>query len=293
VEACPCGPPGAGIDIGSRTHRAGVGFTAEADSGLTREVPARTAGLTAVAAFLREHPVAAVARDRPASTGSPVRTAPGRGFEVPLVDPGYGHQLRDRPETDRRDCRWIDRLHSVGLLAAAFRPDEKPCQLPACLRQGANRVRQQSRHVQHMPTAPGQMSPKVAEVPGAVTGVTGRAVIRAILRGTRAPEKLAGHPDKGYTASEAEIAQALTGTYREEHPFGLELADAARQFALGQVRAVDGPIALHWGGRRGTGPGPRGSRGRSAGPTRPASTSGRRWTPWWGRIRRRSRGPAS
>ena len=47
------------------------------------------------------------------------------GFEVPLVDPSYSQQLRGRPKTDRRDCQWIYRLHSVGLLAAAFRPDEQ------------------------------------------------------------------------------------------------------------------------------------------------------------------------
>ncbi|HEX2185666.1 MAG TPA: IS110 family transposase, partial [Chloroflexota bacterium] len=53
------------------------------------------------------------------------------GFEVLLVDPSYSHQLRGRPKTDRRDCQWIYRLHSVGLLAPAFRPDEKTGQLRA------------------------------------------------------------------------------------------------------------------------------------------------------------------
>jgi DNA invertase Pin-like site-specific DNA recombinase len=37
-------------------------------------------------------------------------------------------------------------LHSVGLLAAAFRPDEKTCQLRAYLRQRANVIRQASQH---------------------------------------------------------------------------------------------------------------------------------------------------
>src|SRR5262249_37781544 len=46
---------------------------------------------------------------------------------------------------------------------------------------------------------------------------------------------------------EAEIAQALTGTYREEHLFELKLAYEAWQFALGQIEKVDGQIALQLG----------------------------------------------
>jgi hypothetical protein len=53
----------------------------------------------------------------------------------------------------------------------------------------------------------------LTEILSDITGVTGRIIIRAILRGTRSPEKLAKHRDKGCKASEAEIAQALTGSY--------------------------------------------------------------------------------
>ena len=164
-----------------------------------------------------------------------------------LVDPSYTHQLRGRPKTDRRDCQWIYRLHSVGLLAAAFRPDEQTCRLRAYLRQRASLVRSASRHVQHMQKALEQMNLKLTEVLSDVTGLTGRSIIRAILRGTRDPEKLAKYRDKGCKASEAQIAQALTGTYREEHLFELKLAHEAWQFTLKQVEKVDEQIALQLG----------------------------------------------
>ena len=64
------------------------------------------------------------------------------------------------------------------------------------------------------------------------------------VRGTRSPEKLAKYRDKGCKASEAEIAQALTGTYREEHLFELKQAYEAWQFSLGQVEKADVQIAL-------------------------------------------------
>ncbi len=249
VEALPVLRPHAcGIDVGSRSHWVCTGFTAAADSGLVREFPAHTPGLKAIVAFLREHQVNTVAMESTGIYWVPLyELLQAEGFEVLLVDPSYSHQLRGRPKTDRRDCQWIYRLHSVGLLAAAFRPDEQTCRLRAYLRQRANLVRQASRHVQHMQKALEQMNLKLTEVLSDITGLTGRLIIRAILRGTRAPEKLARYRDKGCKASEAQIAQALTGSYREEHLFELKLAYEAWQFTLGQVEKVDGQIALQLG----------------------------------------------
>ncbi len=241
-------PHAAGIDIGSRSHWVCVGFATEAASCLIREFPAHTAGLKAIAAFLRGHQVTSIAMESTGIYWAPLyELLAAEGFEVLLVDPSYSRQLRGRPKADRRDCQWIYRLHSVGLLAAAFRPDEKTCQLRAYLRQRGNLVRQASRHVQHLQKALEQMNLKLTEVLSDITGVTGRAILRAILRGTRAPERLARYRDKQCKASEAEIAQALTGTYREERLFELKLAYEAWQFTLGQVEKADGQIALQLG----------------------------------------------
>ena len=241
-------PHAAGIDIGSRSHWVCVGFATDAASCLIQEFPAHTAGLQAIAAFLREHQVTAVAVGPTGTYWAPLcELLSAEGLEALPVGPGYTHQLRGRPKTDRRDCQWIYRLHSVGLLAAAFRPDEETCRLRAYLRQRGNLVRQASRHVQHLRKALEQMNLKLTEVLSDITGVTGRSIIRAILRGTRAPEKLARYRDKQCKASEAEIAQALTGSYREEHLFELKLAYEAWQFTLGQVEKADGQIALQLG----------------------------------------------
>src|SRR5262245_58644760 len=249
VQALPVlRPHAAGIDVGSRSHWICVGFTAEADAGLIQEFPAHTAGLKAIAAFLREHQVNTIALESTGIYWIPLyELLPAEGFDVLRVDPSYSHQLRGRPKTNRRDCQWIYRLHSVGLLAAAFRPDEQTCQLRAYLRQRANVVRQASKHVQHMQKALEQMNLKLTEILSDITGVTGRSIIRAILRGTRAPEKLAKYCDKQCKASEAEIAQALTGSYRDEHLFELKQAYEAWQFSLRQVEQADAQIALQLG----------------------------------------------
>jgi transposase len=249
VQALPVQRPhAAGTDIGSRSHWVCVGFTTEADSRLIQEFPAHTDGLKAIVAFLREHQVTSIAMESTGVYWIPLyELLQAEGFEVLLVDPSYTRQLRGRPKTDRRDCQWIYRLHSVGLLAAAFRPDDKTCQLRAYLRQRASVIRQASRHVQHMQKALEQMNLKLTEILSDITGATGRTIIRAILRGTRDPKKLARYRDKRCKASEAEIAQALNGSYREEHLFELKQAYEAWQFSRGQVEKVDEQIALQLG----------------------------------------------
>jgi transposase len=66
-----------------------------------------------------------------------------RGFEVHLVDP---RQLKHVPgrKTDVLDCQWIQPLHTVGLLTAAFRPADEVCVLRSYLRQRASRSRQRT-----------------------------------------------------------------------------------------------------------------------------------------------------
>jgi transposase len=217
-----------------------------------REFPAPTDGLKALAAFRRAHQVNTSALESTGLYGIPLyELLPAEGFEVLLVDPRYRHPLRGRPQTDRRDCQWSYRRHRVGLLAAAFRPDEKTCPLRASLRPRANLIRAARRHVQHRQKALEQLHRKLTAILSDRTGVTGRALLRALLRGTRAPEQLAKYRDQGCKASAAAIAQALTGTYREEHRFALQHAYEAWQFPLGQVEKVDGPIARQWGRRKG------------------------------------------
>jgi transposase len=231
----------AGVDIGSWSHWVCVGTE---DAAKVREFPAHTDGLHALLAFLHEHQVTTVAMESTGIYWVPLyELLEAQGFEVLLVDPSYTKQVRGRPKTDRRDCQWIYRLHSVGLLAAAFRPDEKTCQLRAYLRQRANLVRYAAQHIQHMQKALEQMNLKLTEIISDITGRTGQDILKAILRGVRDPAKLAKFRHGKCKASEAEIAQALTGTYREEHVFCLRQAHQAWQFYLQQRDDCDTQIA--------------------------------------------------
>jgi transposase len=238
----------AGIDIGSRSHWVCVGVSADKDAEVIREFSAYTEGLHEIVAYLRHYQVTTVAME---STGiywiALYELLEANGFEVLLVDPSYTKQVKGRPKTDRLDCQWIYRLHSVGLLAAAFRPDEKTCQLRAYLRQRANVIRYAGQHIQHMEKALEQMNLKLTETISALTGVTGQKIIKAILRGTRDPVKLAKCRDARIKASEDQIAQALTGSYRDEHLCELRLAFEAWQFYQKQLDQIDAQIEQQLG----------------------------------------------
>jgi transposase len=233
----------AGIDVGKKTHWVCVGFTEDSPSDLLCEFSAHTDGLHELVAFLREHEVTTVALE---SSGHYwivlYELLDSQGFEVFLVDPSYTKQIKGRPKSDRLDCQWIYRLHAVGLLAAAFRPDEQTCVLRNYLRQRANLIRYAGQHIQHMEKALEQMNLKLTVVISHLTGVTGRKIIQAILRGTRDPQKLAKLRHEKCHASEREIAQALTGSYRAEHLFALRQAYEAWQFYQGQLDRVEEQI---------------------------------------------------
>jgi transposase len=230
----------AGIDVGSFSHWVCVGADVE-----PREFPAHTDGLKALAAWLHEQQITTVALE---STGiywvALYELLESAGFDVLMADPSYTKQVKGRPKTDRRDCQWIQRLHAHGLLAAAFRPDEDTCVLRSYLRLRANHVRYAGQHIQHMHKALEVMNVKLPEVVSDITGMTGMAILKDILAGVRDPLQLAKHRDRRCKNTESAIAQALNGSYRDEHLFALEQALAGWQFYQQQLRAVDAQIEM-------------------------------------------------
>jgi transposase len=86
---------------------------------------------------------------------------------------------------------------------------------------------------------------KLPEVVSDITGVTGMAIIQAILRGERDPVQLAKLRDPRCKESEATIARALHGTWREEHLFALRQAVALYEFYHQQISACDLAIEGH------------------------------------------------
>jgi transposase len=168
-----------------------------------------------------------------------------RGFEVYLVDPRQTKHVPGRPKSDVLDCQWIQRLHSFGLLAAAFRPADQVVVLRSYLRQRQMLIGYGGQHIQHMQKALEQMNVKLSVVVSDVTGVTGMAIIKAILRGERDPLQLAKLRNDKCKRTEAEIARALYGNWRAEHLFALQQAVALYEFYQARLRECDRQLEAH------------------------------------------------
>jgi hypothetical protein len=107
------------------------------------------------------------------------------------------------------------------LLRASYRPDQEVCAVRSLLRHRESLVQMGATHVNHMQKALDQMNLQLHHVISDITGLTGLAIIDAILSGERNPFILARLRHERIKASEEVIAKSLVGDYRIEHLFTL------------------------------------------------------------------------
>jgi transposase len=163
------------------------------------------------------------------------------GLEVVLVNARHCKNLPGR-KTDVQDCRWLQYLHSVGLLRGSFRPADEVCAVRSILRHRDGLVNGAARCVNHLHKALTQMNIQLQHVISDLTGVTGLAIVEAILAGERDPVVLARLKDHRIKASREVIAKSLRGDWREEHLFTLRQSFELWQTHQQLIRACDQQI---------------------------------------------------
>jgi transposase len=230
-------PDAAGIDIGQASSW--VSVPANRDSQPLREFGMNTPDLIALAEWLTACGVTTVAMESTGVLWIPLyEILEARGFKVFLVHARHAKNLPGRKK-DETDAQWLRRLHAFGLLNNSFRPEGEMCAVRAYLRHRAELIEHRAAHVQPMQTAMHQMNVRLSPTVTDITGVTGMAIIRAILAGERDPVKLAEWRDPGCAQPEAEFIKALTGNYRDEHVLALQQAVALYDAYTEQIRECD------------------------------------------------------
>jgi transposase len=205
-----------------------------------------TADLHAIAAWLRHCGVTTVALESTGVYWIPLYDLlQTEGFEVLLVDPRQTQRAPGRPKTDKHDCMWIQRLHGLGLLTAAFRPQESVRVWRSYQRHRANLVGDAARHLLRLEKALEQMNVKLTEVVSDITGLTAMSIVKAILAGQRDPRKLAALRDCRCKKDEATIALALQGTWRAEHLLELRHCLELYEYYHVKVQECDRVIEEH------------------------------------------------
>lgn len=238
-------PDSAGIDVGSQRHYVSVPESRGTDA--VRSFGCYTPELERMAHWLRAQRIQTVVMEATGVYWLPVfRILEQAGFEVLLVNPRHVKYVPGR-KTDVSDCQWLRQLHSVGLLRGAFVPPQEVAAMRTYWRQRKELVECCSREILHMQKALTQMNLHLHVALSDITGVSGMAILRAIVEGERDPVRLAQLTQPGVKRSREEIAQALSGHYTEEHLFvlrqSLELFDVYQS----KIHDCDDELARHLG----------------------------------------------
>lgn len=227
----------AGIDVGNESHF--VGVPPDRDPQPVREFGSWTADLRRMAAWLKACGIQTVAMQ---STGvywiAVQEVLEEEGLEVYLVNARGTKNLPGR-KTDVQECQWLMKLHTYGLLRNSFRPPEQIRAVRTVWRLRDRHVQEAGRCVQHWQKALTTMNVQLHNAISDLSGVTGQAIVRAILAGIRDPWQLAKLRDRRIEASEEEIAHSLEGNWREEVLFELQQAVEAYDFHQQQIAACD------------------------------------------------------
>jgi transposase len=235
-------PQAAGIDIGNESHY--VAVPPSLDPQPVRWFGCTTAELRKMAEWLTQCGIRTVALQ---STGvywiAVYDILEEAGLEVYLVNARETKNLPGR-KTDVQESQWLMKLHTYGLLRNSFRPSQDIRTLRTYWRQRHDLVRSIGRHIQRMQKALTQMNIQLANVISDITGVTGQAILKAILNGERDPRELAAYRDCRIESSEAEIAQALEGNWQDQL-FLLRQEQAGYEFCQKQITECDQQLAQY------------------------------------------------
>jgi transposase len=231
-------PHAGGIDAGSTQF-----FVAVPDGTVTC-FESHTADLERLRDHLQTHGVTTVAME---ATGvywlCLFEILEAVGIDVCVVNGAHVKNLPGR-KSDVQDCQWLQELHAHGLLRKSFVPPENIRALRSYTRLRDDHIRTAAMQVQLMHKALDQLNVKLHTVISQIHGVSGLAVVRAILQGERNPAKLAELCDAQILKKKrAEVARSLHGRWKKEHLFALKQALAGWEFCEAQVRECDTAIA--------------------------------------------------
>ena len=210
-------PQAAGIDIGSRSHWVAVGQT---DSEV-REFGVFNEDLYSLTAWLNENSIKTVAME---STGtywqSLYAVLLSEGFDVILCNGKFTKNIKGK-KTDIKDCQWIQKLHTLGLLSGSFLPDKQTEQLRTYCRQRALLLDSAASASKKMQKYLRLLNLRLDVVVNDICGLTGLKIIKSICEGEKDPQKLASLRHYNCRKSEKEIAKALETNGRQDYLFGL------------------------------------------------------------------------
>jgi len=165
-------------------------------------------------------------------------------FTVLLVNPQHVKNVPGR-KTDLKDAEWLNELLAHGLLRASFIPPVAQRDLRDLTRHRTTLVEERVRVVNRVQKLLEGANIKLASVASDVLGVSGRAMLNALVAGQVDPAILANLARGKLRDKLTELERALTGVVRPHHRFLLAQQLAHIDFLDEQIAAVSQAIDQH------------------------------------------------
>jgi transposase len=231
-------PNAAGVDIGSRSHWVAVGQNAED----VKEFGVYSEDHQALIKWLTEHEVTTIAME---STGTYWQnlfsSLVAYGFDVILVNGKQTKNIKGK-KTDIKDCQWIQKLHTLGLLSSSFLPDSTTDVIRTYSRHRQNILRQSASIVLKVQKYLRLMNMRLDVVVNDIVGETGTKIITSFIEGESSGKELAKNRHYNCRKPEEEIARALQYNGRDDYMFALKQEWETYLHLQRQLSEVDAQI---------------------------------------------------
>jgi transposase len=218
IERC------AGLDV----HKANVVVcirVAGPNGSIRKEVrtfSTMTTSLQTLSEWMAEHGVTHLAMESTGVFWKPIFNILEGRFQVFLVNARHVKNVPGR-KTDVKDCEWLAQLLQCGLLRPSYIPELVIRQLRDLTRQRTQLVAEQTSVTNRIQKVLEDANIKLAAVATDVLGVSGRAMLGALLSGQSTPEEMARLARGRLKSKIPELEEALRGHVTEHHRFLLKL----------------------------------------------------------------------
>lgn len=234
-----------GLDVHKRTVVASVRTPGSGKKGKeeTRTFSTTTAGLLQLSDWLTAEGVTHVAMESTGVYWKPVFNVLSANFEVIVVNAQHIKTVPGR-KTDVNDAQWISDLLRHGLLKPSFIPDQDQRELRELIRYRKSLVQTRSGEVSRVQKFLEGANIKLGSVATNVMGVSGRAILHAIVNGEKDPKVLAQLAKGKLKSKEDALAEALDGRVNAHTQFMLKQALTLIDFFDERVSACEAEIVL-------------------------------------------------
>jgi transposase len=203
----------------------------------TRTFPTTTAGLVLLGEWLASFEVTRVGMESTGCYWKPVWYVLEDQAECWLLNAAHMRNVPGR-KTDVADAAWIAQLVEHGLVRPSFVPPRPIRELRDLTRYRKTQIQERGREVQRLDKVLQDAGIKLSSVAADVLGVSGRAMLEALVAGSHDPQVLAALAKGRLRTKLPALREALTGRFRTEH-HGLLVAQI-----LAHIDYLDETIAL-------------------------------------------------